>query len=431
MTVSSKEKKIKRREEHLMSILTNADMSGSLRYIEGSGIEPYRWFVLEQHDSPTYYIHLTETSKTSKYNSIKQEINKDISTISSQNENVKKYFNISAERVSINNLNQIKNFNTKLNISEKNRHVKIIKNTGQFGPVSQNYDIFSFIFELTVKTFKSKFKDFMDNILGKRPIDLIDLFQLLYNKRRQIYILDNNQKNKVILVKQLQMYDMFLMNHVVEHPFNMDRFESYYMRLYNNFKKWDTGERSDPTYIVGPQPLKCIQYEKDGMFYNHILYIARGDGISLTKVNNSSFEKSSFETIRKLRLMFYTIYDSYIPYLIVKYKAILYNIIFLIKNLKDTTEKDTILDIIIKIYFHFIYVMLAEAGTASCGEMLLYSLLELYDLNYKINENILLDCEVLTSRIDVFVYKCTNEVNVGSEWYVEGDEEMTPFLIKV
>jgi len=75
--------------------------------------------------------------------------------------------------------------------------------------------------------------------------------------------------------------------------------------------------------------------------------------------------------------------------------------------------------------------MLAKAGTASCGEMLLYSLLELYDLNYKINENVLLDCEVLTSRIDVFVYKCTNEVNVESELYVEGDEEMTPFLIKV
>ena len=151
------------------------------------------------------------------------------------------------------------------------------------------------------------------------------------------------------------------------------------------------------------------------------------------KVNNSLFEESSFETIKRLGLMFYTISDGGWNGLTSKYKAILNKIINLIKNLKDTTKKkkNTILDIIIKIYFHFIYVMLAEAGTASCGEMLLYSLLELYDLNYKINENVLLDCEVLTSRIDVFVYKCTNEVNVESELYVEGDEEMTPFLIKV
>ena len=133
------------------------------------------------------------------------------------------------------------------------------------------------------------------------------------------------------------------------------------------------------------------------------------------------------------RIYFYTILDKSFSYhkLEEKYIKILNQIIKLIKELKDTSENILdILDIIIKIYFNFIYATIAITGTASCGEMLLYSLLESYNLNYTINTNILIDTEALTTPIEIFMHKCKNNVTRDHEFYVEGDEDMTPFLIK-
>lgn len=365
-------------------------------------------------------------AKLKQYNNIKQKINKNISSINSENVK-KKYFNSTLNGFTIENLNKVHNLKTKINILEKNYHVKIIKNTKQFGTVNQNYDIFSFIFGLTIKIFKDKFKYFMDNIENKNTDDLINLLQYLYNKRRQIYILDCIIKSKEIVIDQLEKYSIILEGHR-EHPLAMTRFIHYYRRIINNFKKYNSLIRINNSYEIAPS-FKCIQYFSDGIFYNHTIYAdaVYDHGMSYSFLEDK-LPNLLFSDMETHKIYFYTILDISYPKLKEKYIQILNQIINLIKELKDTSEN--IIDIIIKIYFNFIYATIAINGTASCGEMLLYSLLESYNLNYTINTKILIDTEALTTPIYTFMYKCKNKVVIDHAFYVEGDEHKTPFLIK-
>ena len=353
----------------------------------------------------------------------------------------------------------LKNFK----ITKKNKNFIKNKDYHRAKIASKNeLDIYSFIFSYTVLHFSKEIDKFLSK-KSKLNINTIEhLFQYLYDKRRQIYILKNinldknayksdylqhelryllNKKKFIELHQRKHLQDFSIKEWrpsketYIHHPLSMNRFK-YNLPLLNrillNFDKFHTSSNMNQLEISFAKSYK-FKYSsmKELVKYQLFINIERNRTIDLRKsikeVQTILHTKKFISVINERSPDFFIYNTFFYSNNYTLNREILGCLLVEIDKTKSDNKK---IKLIMTLYYNFIYAMMTVTGTASCGEMLLYSLFHKYNFNYTINQEVLLDVESLTLPINIFLYKCFNKIKKSDQRYIEYDEKSTPFLVK-
>ena len=380
-----------------------------------------------------------------------------------QNHYEKEEFDDSTKEIINNNMKYLGNIN---NFSRK-----IVKNYSNKNQFVYNYIVSCSInkiityLELKKNVFRNKINDILkipslqdikitiNNKIRKELKFKEYYYKLIYIffyylgfQRQIIHMLQENFNNSSFrnYIKDRKKFgilnnDIFIFDGslIMDHPLLMPRFENYYDRLTYNLNKLSNELHNIKIYLVFPRDLVYFYEESKNIF---ILINYFPNDLSVSYISNKTNNLES--RIYLLNLLCYCLkrldelknYQDNLSLNVSVNRPNQTNFNFFnVKNINSNPQSsnrnlnyDTNIslrkDYILLFYYVFIFLMAFMSGTASIAEIGLYSLWKFYiGENLKINNNILLDVEAMTTNFDTFKNNC---FNIDPE-----QPEYTPYLI--